>query len=84
MAKLLDNIIENKTPPLQSSSVVYSAYNYFFAPKASGTDVDPLPVADRSLLLILLLSTQSNQYRKAIAGLRDHHGILKNIYTKVI
>ncbi|CAO3624492.1 unnamed protein product [Cunninghamella echinulata] len=86
LAKLLDNIIENKTPPLQSSSVVYNAYNYFFAPRASGTDVDPLPVADRSLLLILLLSTQSQQYRKAIAGLRDHHVIsstLENQETKV-
>ncbi|CAO3644618.1 unnamed protein product [Cunninghamella blakesleeana] len=86
LAKLLDNIIENKPPPPQSSSVVYSAYNYFFAPKASSTDVDPLPVADRSLLLILLLSTQSNQYRKAISGLRDHHVLqstLENQETKI-
>ncbi|ORZ21308.1 Dymeclin [Absidia repens] len=73
LAKLLDNVIEQNLPPAQSSSVVYSAYSYFFAGRTSAGDVDPLPVADRSLLLILLLSTQSRQYRNSIAELRDFH-----------
>jgi hypothetical protein len=73
VAKLLDNVIEQKQPPAQSSSVVYSAYSYFFAGRSAAGDADPLPVADRSLLLLLLLTTQSRQYRNAIAGLRDLH-----------
>lgn len=39
--------------------VVYNAYNYFFSGKANvASSPDAYPVADRSLLLLLLLSTQ--------------------------
>lgn len=49
----------------------------------SSPDADTMPVADRSLLLLLLLGTQSisshdtewvKSYRFAIANLSDHHG----------
>ncbi|ORX54081.1 hypothetical protein DM01DRAFT_1335935 [Hesseltinella vesiculosa] len=71
IAKLLDNVIEQKQPPSQTSSMVFSAYNYLFASRSSLSDTDTLPVADRSLLTILLLCTQSRLYRQAIACLRD-------------
>lgn len=85
VARLLENVIEQKTPPPQSSSVMYTAYNYFFAARAnaSNPDADTMPVADRSLLLLLLLGMQQvteenkewvKSYRFAIANLSDHHG----------
>lgn len=87
VARLLENLIEQKAPPPQSSSVMYTAYNYFFSarPNASNPDADTMPVADRSLLLLLLLGSQSHSekqdnsqwiksYRFAIANLSDHHG----------
>jgi hypothetical protein len=39
--------------------VVYNAYTYFFSGKTNvASSADAFPVADRSLLLLLLLSTQ--------------------------
>jgi hypothetical protein len=39
--------------------VVYNAYSYFFSGKTNvASSPDAFPVADRSLLLLLLLSTQ--------------------------
>lgn len=81
VAKLLENIIEQKTSPAQSSGVIYSAYNYFFSNRNhSNSDIDSTPVSDRSLLLLLLLGMQSQHYkewnqsfRSAIANLNDHH-----------
>lgn len=88
VARLLENLIEQKTPPPQSSSVMYTAYNYFFSGRSNAnSDADTMPVADRSLLLLLLLGTQSGSeeknaewnksYRFAIANLSDHHGMWK-------
>lgn len=86
VARLLENLIEQRIPPPQSSSVMYTAYNYFFSSRMnSNPDADTMPVADRSLLLLLLLGTQSiseksndtewvKSYRFAIANLSDHHG----------
>jgi hypothetical protein len=86
VARLLENVVEQKTPPPQSSSVMYTAYSYFFNSrrKNSNQDEDTMPVADRSLLLLLLLGTQSSlsdsqnkwveSYRFAIANLSDHNG----------
>ncbi|KAI9260057.1 Dyggve-Melchior-Clausen syndrome protein-domain-containing protein [Helicostylum pulchrum] len=85
VARLLENLIEQRAPPAQSSSVMYTAYNYFFSSRAgSSVDADTMPVADRSLLLLLLLGSQSisketenskwiKLYRYAIANLNDHH-----------
>jgi len=85
VARLLENLIEQKAAPPQSSSVMYTAYNYFFSGRSNASsDADTMPVADRSLLLLLLLGTQSGSeeknaewnksYRFAIANLSDHHG----------
>ncbi|KAI8371481.1 Dymeclin [Radiomyces spectabilis] len=93
VAKLLENATEQKSPPAQSSSMVYSAYNYLFASRTgSAGDADSLPVADRSLLLLLLLATQRSSngewagYRHALKGLRDHHVLssdLENMDQKI-
>lgn len=82
VARLLENLIEQRTPPQSSAGVMLSAYNYFFSSRTnSNSDADTMPVADRSLLLLLLLGTQSpldtewvKSYRFAIANLSDHHG----------
>ncbi|KAI8373494.1 Dymeclin [Choanephora cucurbitarum] len=90
VARLLENMIGQKTAPPQSSSVMYTAYNYFFSGRASTSTLDPeaIPVADRSLLLLLLLGTQPesdlNQawikaYRFALANLSDHHVISSDL-----
>ncbi|CAO3606673.1 unnamed protein product [Mucor hiemalis] len=91
VARLLENLIEQKTPPPQSSSVMYTAYNYFFASRTSSSpDADSMPVADRSLLILLLLGTQPvyedsdnkewiKSYRFAIANLHDHHVLSSDI-----
>ena len=76
--------------------VVYNAYSYFFSSRQSSTsDADTFPVAERSLLLMLLLATQSkimnndhtsgqaSSYRLAFANLRDHHGIYTIYYIDV-
>ncbi|OAD72299.1 hypothetical protein PHYBLDRAFT_78144 [Phycomyces blakesleeanus NRRL 1555(-)] len=88
VAKLLENFVEQRSPPAQTSSVVYSAYNYFFSRSGSGSDADAFPVADRSLLLLLLLGNQakhyipvskegppiwSSAYRNALSSLRDQN-----------
>ncbi|KAH8551657.1 Dymeclin [Umbelopsis sp. PMI_123] len=57
--KLLHNFMDQKAPPPSSSNVVYNAYTYFFSAKSNvASSPDAYPVADRSLLLLLLLSTQ--------------------------
>lgn len=61
-----------------SIGMVYNAYSYFF-PGRSGSvsDTDIPPVADRSLLLLLLLAAQPgplSPFRVAFKSLRDHHG----------
>ncbi|KAI9011943.1 Dymeclin [Phycomyces nitens] len=88
VAKLLENFVEQKSPPSQTSSVVYSAYNYFFSRSGLSSDADAFPVADRSLLLLLLLGNQekhyvpiskegppvfSSSYRNALSSLRDQN-----------
>ncbi|KAI7898688.1 Dymeclin [Cokeromyces recurvatus] len=88
VARLLENIIEQRPPPPQSSSVMHTAYNYFFAARANTSYVDASPVADRSLLILLLLGSQpakndnsewTKSYRLAIANLSDHHVISSDI-----
>ncbi|KAG2211292.1 hypothetical protein INT47_006412 [Mucor saturninus] len=90
VARLLENLIEQRTPPPQSSSgVMLTAYNYFFSSRTnSSPDADTMPVADRSLLLLLLLGTQSisphdtewvKSYRFAIANLSDHHVLSSDV-----
>ncbi|KAI9346649.1 Dymeclin [Pilaira anomala] len=91
VARLLENLIEQRTPPPQSSSVMYTAYNYFFSSRSSShPDADSMPVADRSLLLLLLLGSQSisketenskwiKSYRYAIANLNDHHVLSSDV-----
>lgn len=53
----LHNVCQTHISSLKD--VVYNAYNYFFSGKANAaSSPDAFPVADRSLLLLLLLSTQ--------------------------
>lgn len=81
VARLLENVIEQSQPPPQSSSVMYTAYNYFFSSKGASSP-NTVPVADLSLLLLLLLGFQSRQryqvwvsgFRQAVSSLGDHRG----------
>ncbi|KAI8071187.1 Dymeclin [Gilbertella persicaria] len=88
VARLLENLISQKTAPPQSSSVMYTAYNYFFSGRTNVlSDTDSIPVADRSLLLLLLLGTQPLEndskwmkaYRFALATLSDHNMVSNDI-----
>ncbi|CEP19899.1 hypothetical protein [Parasitella parasitica] len=88
--RLLENLIEQKPPPPQSSSVMYTAYTYFFSGRSNASsDNDTVPVADRSLLLLLLLGTQpvseekntewNKSYRAAISNLSDHNVVSSDV-----
>ncbi|CAO3680253.1 unnamed protein product [Rhizopus microsporus] len=86
VARLLENVIEQSQPPPQSSSVMYTAYNYFFSSKGTSAP-NTVPVADLSLLLLLLLGFQSRQryqvwvsgFRQAVSSLGDHRVISTDI-----
>ncbi|RUP45096.1 Dyggve-Melchior-Clausen syndrome protein-domain-containing protein [Jimgerdemannia flammicorona] len=57
---LMKHFVAQKPMPPVSASVVYNAYSYFFSSKpTAATTPDLYPLADRSILLILLLSMQS-------------------------
>ncbi|KAJ8663343.1 hypothetical protein O0I10_000582 [Lichtheimia ornata] len=91
VAKLLENFITQKPPPALSSSVVYNAYSYLFSSRSgSASDVDPMPMNERSLLLLLLLTTQlktsrddssapTSPYRTVFANLRDHNVLATDV-----
>ncbi|CAJ0822961.1 7804_t:CDS:2, partial [Entrophospora sp. SA101] len=63
--------------------VVYNAYSYLFPSRSSAAlPTDPSPIAERSLLILLLLASQSrilkdgsiNKFREAIKSLKDVQG----------
>ncbi|CAJ0841200.1 49_t:CDS:10, partial [Entrophospora sp. SA101] len=80
--RLINNFIEQKLPPY-STNVVYNAYSYLFPSRSSAAlPTDPSPIAERSLLILLLLASQSrilkdgsiNKFREAIKSLKDVQG----------
>ncbi|RIA96059.1 Dymeclin [Glomus cerebriforme] len=65
------------------TGVVYNAYSYLFPSRSSATlPSDPPPIAERSLLILLLLSVQcrvpdekAKNFREGIRSLRDAQGM---------
>ncbi|RHZ66600.1 hypothetical protein Glove_306g9 [Diversispora epigaea] len=80
--QLMTNFVEQRPPPSSSTSVVYNAYSYLFPGRSTATlPSDPLPVAERSLLILLLLAAQwkipgqkYNKFREGIKSLKDSQG----------
>ncbi|CAI2174287.1 5797_t:CDS:10 [Funneliformis geosporum] len=85
--RLVTNFIEQKPLPPASTSmrlvgVVYNAYTYLFPSRSSATlPSDPPPIAERSLLMLLLLSVQcripdekTKNFREGIRSLKDAQG----------
>ncbi|CAG8483131.1 13066_t:CDS:10, partial [Cetraspora pellucida] len=77
--QLVINFVEQKSPPPASTSVVYNAYSYLFPGRSSASLLaDPPPIAERSLLALLLLASQlkksgqdKNKFRESIKLLKD-------------
>ena len=70
------------------TGVVYNAYSYLFPSRSSATlPSDPPPIAERSLLILLLLSVQcrasdekAKSFREGIRSLKDAQGTLNFAY----
>ncbi len=64
------------------TGVVYNAYTYLFPSRSSATlPSDPPPIAEKSLLILLLLSVQcrtpnerAKNFREGIRSLKDAQG----------
>src|SRR5947207_10850710 len=74
------------------TGVVYNAYSYLFPSRSSATlPSDPPPIAERSLLILLLLSVQcripdekAKSFREGIRSLKDAQGLFKFCLFKLI
>ncbi|CAI2172229.1 14254_t:CDS:10 [Funneliformis geosporum] len=95
--RLVTNFIEQKPLPPASTSmrlvgVVYNAYTYLFPSRSSATlPSDPPPIAERSLLMLLLLSVQcripdekTKNFREGIRSLKDAQEICLLLYLFMI
>ncbi|CAG8474972.1 4124_t:CDS:10 [Ambispora gerdemannii] len=82
--RLVINFIDHKAVPSVSTNVVYNAYSFLFATKQpTVSSFDPHPVAERSLLILLLLTAQScasneskSHFRIGISHLKDEQGLM--------
>ncbi|KAF9581768.1 hypothetical protein BGW38_001099 [Lunasporangiospora selenospora] len=80
--RLLWNFTDQRPSPPHTGSLVYNAYNYLFSKTGSSPSSEPHPIADRSLLLLLLFHVQAkgdsgwDGFRKAIRSIRDERGEL--------
>ncbi|KAG0341344.1 hypothetical protein BG004_006060, partial [Podila humilis] len=78
--RLLWNFTDQKPSPPLTGSLVYSAYSYLFAKAGSSPSSESHPIADRSILLLLLLLSQSKSdpafdiFNRSIQRLRDERG----------
>ncbi|KAF9389534.1 hypothetical protein CPB97_011174 [Podila verticillata] len=78
--RLLWNFTDQKPSPPLTGSIVYSAYSYLFAKAGSSPSSEAHPIADRSILLLLLLLSQAKSnpdfdiFRKSIHRIRDERG----------
>ncbi|KAF9923922.1 hypothetical protein FBU30_006038, partial [Linnemannia zychae] len=82
--RLLWNFTDQRPSPPLTGSIVYSAYSYLFAKAGSSPSSEPHPIADRSILLLLLLHSQSmgnsnwKAFRSAIQNIRDERDSMAN------
>ncbi|KAG0237647.1 hypothetical protein BGW42_000475 [Actinomortierella wolfii] len=78
--RLLWNFTDQRPSPPVSGSLVYSAYNYIFTKTGTSLSTEAHPIADRSILLLLLLITQAKTdlqfqaFRNSVRNIRDEKG----------
>lgn len=78
--RLLWNFTDQRPSPPLTGSIVYSAYSYLFAKTGSSPSSEAHPIADRSVLVLLLLHSQSmsnpnwKAFKTAIQSIRDERG----------
>ncbi|KAF9135452.1 hypothetical protein BG015_003273 [Linnemannia schmuckeri] len=78
--RLLWNFTDQRPSPPLTGSIVYSAYSYLFAKTGSSPSSEAHPIADRSVLVLLLLHSQSmsnpswKAFKTAIQNIRDERG----------
>ncbi|KAF8937787.1 hypothetical protein BGZ58_002148 [Dissophora ornata] len=80
--RLLWNFTDQRPSPPLTGSVVYSAYSYLFAKAGSSPSSEAHPIADRSILVLLLLHSQAKgnpnweAFKMSMRGIRDERGSL--------
>ncbi|KAF9537106.1 hypothetical protein EC957_008861 [Mortierella hygrophila] len=78
--RMLWNFTDQRPSPPLTGSIVYSAYSYLFAKTGSSPSSEAHPIADRSVLVLLLLHSQSmsnpnwKAFKTAIQSIRDERG----------
>ncbi|KAG0049570.1 hypothetical protein BGZ83_005579 [Gryganskiella cystojenkinii] len=78
--RLLWNFTDQRPSPPITGSLVYSAYSYLFAKAGSSPSSEAHPIADRSVLVLLLLVSQAKLdpswaiFKKSIRSIRDERG----------
>ncbi|KAF9419554.1 hypothetical protein BGZ94_009376 [Podila epigama] len=78
--RLLWNFTDQRPSPPLTGSLVYNAYSYLFAKAGSSPSSEAHPIADRSILLLLLLMSQAKTnpdfdiFRQAVHRIRDERG----------
>ncbi|KAG0201210.1 hypothetical protein BGX28_005910 [Mortierella sp. GBA30] len=78
--RLLWNFTDQRPSPPLTGSIVYSAYSYLFAKAGSSPSSEAHPIADRSVLVLLLLHSQAKSdpnwevFKKSIQSVRDERG----------
>ncbi|OAQ29714.1 hypothetical protein K457DRAFT_94377 [Linnemannia elongata AG-77] len=85
--RLLWNFTDQRPSPPLTGSIVYSAYSYLFAKTGSSPSSEAHPIADRSVLVLLLLHSQSmsnpnwKAFKTAIQSIRDERGSMADDQT---
>jgi hypothetical protein len=84
--RLLWNFTDQRPSPPVTGSIVYSAYNYLFTKTGSSPSSEAHPIADRSILVLLLLHSQAKgnheweSFRRSVQNLRDEHGTCGGVF----
>ncbi|KAF9177979.1 hypothetical protein BGZ50_008179 [Haplosporangium sp. Z 11] len=75
--RLIWNFTDQRPSPPAAGSLVYNAYSYLFAKAGSSPSSEAHPIADRSILVLLLLHSQAKvdpsceAFKKSIQSIRD-------------
>ncbi|KAF9175151.1 hypothetical protein BGX21_010455 [Mortierella sp. AD011] len=78
--RLIWNFTDQRPSPPSTGSLVYSAYSYLFTKTGSSPSSEAHPIADRSILVMLLLHSQAKgdsdwgAFKKSIQNIRDERG----------
>ncbi|KAG0365430.1 hypothetical protein BGZ54_006541, partial [Gamsiella multidivaricata] len=78
--RLLWNFTDQRPGPPLAGGLVYNAYSYLFAKAGSSPSSEAHPIADRSILVLLLLHSQAkgnpewDAFKRSIQNIRDERG----------